>query len=667
MQSIKSQIQESARHAAGQFLTPLSNAIAEQRRLVESLALVSKVRVEECKHMMTWSKYQTEDLADVLLKLNLLIRKISDYELRFGTQYEQFREKIKVLRTKDDTLCEMGRVQTDLVEASKSRLRTAKNYLLQKESEASQSAQEQASSQLQQLKRNLIKEAYEHQMDSVIELGRKMQIIGEHGKKLLEHIDVSCSDGTYDQGHDTEDILQAARIALENWDQIVVVSDQTVVVHSSPAITPEGRTKSTKSSASKGARGSASLKSKASAASTLAPPLPPRQSDEAPATPKPERDGSYEATQEELDIKMAIELSLAEAAMKEKESEDLHLSADSAQSKKQTNKGGVENDQDAVKTTGPSRTVRGPQAVESDGHVTPQRGPTPGATTAHVEEELGDSTSIAETMGEYPEVSANKKSNQDALESMGGDQDYPLESMGPDGCGYEASYTPSAFTQGESPRQSIQTSRLKQIERQLSSPFPPSPELQYLQVQNSPQIIHQSYGGVSTYTPAPQGSYKPATSYVPHTARQKNHMSDAATPPPNDGLQTQLANQKAYQLAHQQSYQQYNQSPSKQLQPQQQRSLRQQQYFQEQKQKLLQDFYYTPNEQEQWSNGQDQQYANASAQQQGTGSWNYPVHNSDTDYRYKEEVLYRGQSHSSDSNVSNSSNYDHGYAVNLQR
>ncbi|KAF9152267.1 hypothetical protein BGX20_005195, partial [Mortierella sp. AD010] len=114
MQSIKSQIQESARHAAGQFLTPLSNAIAEQRRLVESLALVSKVRVEECKHMMTWSKYQTEDLADVLLKLNLLIRKISDYELRFGTQYEQFREKIKVLRTKDDTLCEMGRVQTDL-------------------------------------------------------------------------------------------------------------------------------------------------------------------------------------------------------------------------------------------------------------------------------------------------------------------------------------------------------------------------------------------------------------------------------------------------------------------------------------------------------------------------------------------------------------------------
>lgn len=55
---IRSHIQESARQAAGSFLTPLTNAIAEQRRLVDSLGLVSKVRVEECKHMMTWSKYQ---------------------------------------------------------------------------------------------------------------------------------------------------------------------------------------------------------------------------------------------------------------------------------------------------------------------------------------------------------------------------------------------------------------------------------------------------------------------------------------------------------------------------------------------------------------------------------------------------------------------------------
>jgi hypothetical protein len=51
-------LQESARRAAGSFLSPLTNAIGEQRRLVDSLAVVSKVRVEECKHMMVWSKSQ---------------------------------------------------------------------------------------------------------------------------------------------------------------------------------------------------------------------------------------------------------------------------------------------------------------------------------------------------------------------------------------------------------------------------------------------------------------------------------------------------------------------------------------------------------------------------------------------------------------------------------
>jgi hypothetical protein len=51
-------LHESARRAAGSFLSPLTNAIGEQRRLVDSLAVVSKVRVEECKHMMVWSKSQ---------------------------------------------------------------------------------------------------------------------------------------------------------------------------------------------------------------------------------------------------------------------------------------------------------------------------------------------------------------------------------------------------------------------------------------------------------------------------------------------------------------------------------------------------------------------------------------------------------------------------------
>ncbi len=58
--NIQSHLQESARRAAGSFLSPLTNAIGEQRRLVDSLAVVSKVRVEECKHMMVWSKSQVQ-------------------------------------------------------------------------------------------------------------------------------------------------------------------------------------------------------------------------------------------------------------------------------------------------------------------------------------------------------------------------------------------------------------------------------------------------------------------------------------------------------------------------------------------------------------------------------------------------------------------------------
>jgi len=141
---------------------------------------------------------------DVLLKLNLLIRKISDYEICFGTQYELFREKIKFLRTKDDTLCEMGRRQNDLqskiYDASKSRLRSAKAILLQKELEAVKKEDEPTETKLHQLKRHLIKDAYMGQLDAIIELGKKMQIIGEHGKQLLEHIHVAGGPESADDG-----------------------------------------------------------------------------------------------------------------------------------------------------------------------------------------------------------------------------------------------------------------------------------------------------------------------------------------------------------------------------------------------------------------------------------------------------------------------------------
>lgn len=139
----------------------------------------------------------------MLLKLNLLIRKISDYEIRFGTQYESFREKIKYLRTKDDSLCEMGRRQADLqqkiLEASKSRLRSAKARLLQTELDDFQKESAPTETKLQALKRQCIKGAYTEQLNAIIELGKKMQIIGEHGKELLEHIDTpgSTHDGKF--------------------------------------------------------------------------------------------------------------------------------------------------------------------------------------------------------------------------------------------------------------------------------------------------------------------------------------------------------------------------------------------------------------------------------------------------------------------------------------
>lgn len=123
----------------------------------------------------------------------MLIRKISDYEIRFGTQYESFREKIKYLRTKDDSLCEMGRrqadIQTKIMDASKSKLRTARALILQRELEDIQKQSAPTETKLQKLKREIIKGAYTEQLNAIIELGKKMQIIGEHGKQLIQPLD----------------------------------------------------------------------------------------------------------------------------------------------------------------------------------------------------------------------------------------------------------------------------------------------------------------------------------------------------------------------------------------------------------------------------------------------------------------------------------------------
>ncbi|GJJ68399.1 hypothetical protein EMPS_00745 [Entomortierella parvispora] len=91
---------------------------------------------------------------------------------------------------------------------------------------------------LQHLKRQLIKGAYTEELNAIIELGKKMQIIGEHGMQLLDHIDLPLPPGAVADGRKTEDILQAARIALENWDQLVMVDPQSVVVHPPPPPPP---------------------------------------------------------------------------------------------------------------------------------------------------------------------------------------------------------------------------------------------------------------------------------------------------------------------------------------------------------------------------------------------------------------------------------------------
>ncbi|KAF9361868.1 hypothetical protein BGX34_006853 [Mortierella sp. NVP85] len=748
MLGLRSHIQESARQAAGSFLTPLTNAIAEQRRLVDSLGLVSKIRVEECRHMMTWSKYQ-----DVLLKLNLLIRKISDYEIRFGMQYEGFREKVKYLRTKDDTLCEMGRRQTDLqtkiVEASKSRLRTAKAMLLQKELEKIQKESEPQETQLQTMKRKLIKDAYTDQLNAIIELGAKMQIIGEHGKQLLDHIDLTCSASEYSDGHETEGILQEARIALESWEKRVKSSAKSAEAPV-PVVTPKASTESLAIAKSDGETAEAAIlmKPKDSDAVTIdGPPLPPRSSDvgaSIPEKPQRQKNGADEPEKnrgggkqalhdeemrrrEEFEIEKALELSLTESTIKGKDLDDLNLSAEELQfvmsgmepapsTSSTKDKEEPEQTLTAAKAAGLPKVVKNTHISESSGHVVSQQAPRPwvsvkkpkkpegdgDAAKNDTVEELAGSPTAIETMGESaPSPPALTRRNTAAayyralssmdrgppMESMGSEPPAPLESMGTD----SAMIPESMGQDGEVPfvpmpvvpplddirRQKIQISQRKPLERQLSSPFPLSPELQYLQVRDSPHIPYQpvprtpsppnssNTQGSSLTLPTTQSGpyqapapYRPNTTYVPHANKHKNRLSGSFTPSSpsslsNDSVQqTQLANQKAYQLAYHKSYQQsyqetYQQkqqehsdsqtpSPSHYSTQHQQHQQHRQHRQHQQQQKQLQDFYYTPGEQayhQQQYQQYQQQNPGAAAPPRTAWNWGYPVFNPEADYQ----------------------------------
>ncbi|KAF9935321.1 hypothetical protein BGZ67_003454 [Mortierella alpina] len=719
--NIRSHFQEGARMAAGSFMSPLTNAIGEQRRLVESLAVVSKVRVDECKHMMTWSKSQTEDLGDVLLKLNLLIRKISDYEIKFGSQYEQFREKVKYLRTKDDTLCEMGRRQTDLqtkiVESSKNRLRTAKALLMQKELEEIQKETEPDATKLQHLKRQLIKDAYTVQLNAIIELGKKMQIIGEHGNQLLEHIDLTCSATSYNDGRETEDILQAARIALENWDQLVKADSHAVIVHPPPAVSvsdvsagqsdlddrdaTEEQTSETLSPPSS---------SKAKATETIAtdtPPLPPRSSNKDRQCDEDPDISDLNLSAEELRFVMG---EVAEAAALKKAATVAKKRVDIAADDKDT-----EYDIAAPKVTSAPRIVRAPQVIESVGNVMSQQGPRPWVpeeqedapkkaaedkptTVAH--EELASSSADLETMGENataeaPSTNSAAVSQHKAMESMGTEPEHPLESMGSEPVALESmgqdghasaeniSFVPMPKVPSlDGIREQKLFTKQQQQQQPPPSPFPLSPELQYLQVQNSPQIPNQLSSQVSpvpthlgtptTASISPQhamsantgfqspGSYRPSTTYVPQASKQKNRLSGShVMPPPRDGatspahqIQLQYQQQQQQQMyqqqyqqqqAYQQSYQRgsHSQYPS-QYQQQHHTSVQQQQQYQQQQQKQLHDFYYTPSEQEyqqqhqqrfQQQQQQQQQHSSAGqSQRNALNYWSYP----DLDQQYSD-------------------------------
>ncbi|KFH65658.1 hypothetical protein MVEG_09132 [Podila verticillata NRRL 6337] len=685
--NIQNHFQDSARRAAGTFLTPLTNAISEQKRLIESLAVVSKVRVEECKHMMLWSKSQTEDIGDVLLKLNLLIRKISDYEIRFGTQYGDFREKIKYLRTKDDTLCEMGQRQNELqmrvLEASKSKLRSAKAKIWQSELDDIQKNDGASATKLQELKRELIKGAYTEQLNAIVEFGKKLQIIGEHGLQLLEHIDVP---GAANDGRETEDILQSARINLENWDKLVMVNPQAVVVHSPSGVSLEGTSSDLSSTitvtlAAPEDNIAPGMPLEAAATTAVcnvdpkdssAPPLPPRE----PSSDSFEQDlvdnrKSRKSKEpvvseeerlrllEELEIKQALELSKASATTPRDDSssiDDLKLTPEelrfvmdgveptstgkaTGSIKEAHSRESSTSDQSIVapKVTAAPRIVRNPQVTEVESNKVSQQGPRPWipeeetANSATKEitkdtpatpapEELASASSVIETMGETPLKTAKKTSRtskkipesmgsepERPLESMGSEPAVPLESMGSEG--HEEAipaFVPMPRVpsmDGIRTQKIMMNQQLQQVQKQ-SGPSA-SPELQYLEVQNSPLVLNSNLQGQTSHlaspslTPGhkittnayqtsttyqPTTSYQPSTKYVPQP-KQKNRLS--GTP--------QLHQQQQYQMQHQ-LYQQQQQQQFQQ-QPYQNNGTYSAQYYQQQHQQL-QDFYYTPYEQQ---------------------------------------------------------------------
>ncbi|KAF9926266.1 hypothetical protein FBU30_004126 [Linnemannia zychae] len=662
----RSRLHDGARYAAGPFMNPLTSAISEQRRLVDGLSAVSKARVEECKHMMAWSKSQTDDLADVLLKLNLLIRKISDYEYQFGVRYQEFRERIKVLRAKDDTLCDMGRIQNDLqsklVEKGKSGLRS----LIGKEtSEDSSKNGPEVDLQLVDLKRKIIKAAYSEQLDAIVELGKKMQIIGEHGKDLLEHIDLSGKINPYVYGRETEGVLQSARIALENKNQKPSGHQDNVSNRSSSPIP-----KSTPTVAVSDLSSTTTV-APISEAVTAVPPLPPRipgrmaSSDSLEPRRIQKNRARAEAEellrqQEELELNKALALSLESLPAQGKDVSDLKLTPEEKRFiSEQTNP-------IVPKPSEPTRSTRSPQSVEIGEQTSSQRQSRPSMEDSKIAktvstsalEELGGSRKSSEITDaqrtSFSQKKTSPKPKQMPMESMGPEPETYLESMGCDSSVAYESMGDSGMTPVALENLRLQTalSQRKLQELQQSSPFPSSPELQYLQVQPSPQLQKQSLqvsqspqGTLSLSTPynlnhsGPMGPnfqsgtpYKPTTTYVPHQNKGRNRNSGPITPPTSEG-HSPITPHLQQQRQRQQEFQQQLNDEGRTISLQAKRSLQQQQELQ----KKLQDFYFTNNEQENTERHHVNYHNHSGHRQQPSGSWDYHPDDSDGDYQYKEE------------------------------
>lgn len=497
-------------------------------------------------------------------------------------------------------------------------------------------------------------------------------------------------------GRETEGVLQAARIALENWSQGTTVDHQDTLGNSTPEHTPTptptvsvsdvsaaaaAANGSTKKSVTSSPTPSVKPTTKVEPAAASVPPLPPRTLDRIPSSESLEpRRGQKNRTraaeeeqlrrQEELELEKALAMSLVASPVPRKEVSDLVLTPEELRFISEQENLAV------PKPLGIARVVRSPQSVEIGGHIPSQRRPPSSqrteeekkiikAASTPASEELEGYRKSSESMDDQRNTSASRKTayttKTAALESMGPEPDALLESMGCDNSGTYESMGDSGLPPAAHENLRLQTMLSQQRkfqEQQHPSPFPASPELQYLQVQPSPQLhkqslqVSQSGGTLSLSTPInsnhsssmggsyqPSIPYKPATTYVPHSSphmnKPRNRNSGPITPPTSEGL-SPSASQLLQQRQRQHEFQQQLRSDEgRPISLTAKHSLQQQQELQ----KKLQEFYYTSNEQESTEryHQEHQQQSHSGHRQQPSGSWDYHPEDSDSDYQYKEE------------------------------